>query len=286
MEIKDEYMDEAEILNITSIENDFEKSITMNPEFRDKITDTYNLTLLNLTRAYLSLFHMKYLKMFESLARHHSHTDELKELSDTMCELIDSYFKYVNDNIKITSADDLDEVKFTLTISSIIIEAALEDMSIDLAYEVFFNIDRAFERKKLLKGDFDEFKLTVEDFALMLLNDNKIRGKLFFQKLMFIVVKEICPKLEEELDFKYKSNSPYSKKLDEILEKLKRDSLISIEDNTYSITQRGVYILSILNVSDEILEKIRNLKINSEKLGYKGVLRYFNYTYDIKNLVQ
>ena len=286
MEIKDEYIDEAEILNITSIENDFEKSITMNPEFRDKITDTYNLTLLNLTRAYLSLFHMKYLKMFESLARHHSCTDELKEFSDTMCELIDPYFKYVNENIKITSADDLDEVKFTLTISSIIIEAALEDMSIDLAYEVFFNIDRAFERKKLLKGDFDEFTLTVEDFALMLLNDNKIRGKLFFQKLMFIVVKEIHPKLEEELDFKYESNSPYSKKLDEILEKLKRESLISINDNTYSITKRGAYKLSILNVSDEILEKIRNLKINSEKLGYKGVLRYFNYTYDIKNLVQ
>ena len=47
--------------------------------------------------------------------------------------------------------DDLNELKFTLEVSLIIIEAVLEDKDIELAYEVFFNIDRRIERKKLYK---------------------------------------------------------------------------------------------------------------------------------------
>ena len=129
-------------------------------------------------------------------------------------------------------------------------------------------------------------KLSPENFILLLLNANnreKINGKLCFQKEVFLIVKEICPKLDEYLNFKAYHYGPYSKNLVNLLNDLENNSLISIENHknscSYSITMEGVEKLSQVDVSEDILTKISNLKRNSQKWGYEGLLRYVYFNY-------
>ena len=139
-------------------------------------------------------------------------------------------------------------------------------------------------------------KISAENFVLLLLNSNnqqKIEGKLCFQKEMFLIVKEICPDLDLDLNFQPYHYGPYSKRLSALLYELKSDSLIEIDERkdtcTYSITSKGVKMLSGLEVSEDILEKISNLKNGSQKLGYKRLLRYvyFNYPeYTVKSRIK
>ena len=149
-------IDEDELTKISNlydcIEDNFKESVMINSKFKKKIENAYSLALLNIARADLSLFHLKYLEMFESLAGHYRYNEEMYELSDSLTRFIDSYFKKLNDNMDIKNMDDLNEVLFILKISSICIEAVLEDMDIELAYEVFFNIDRHVNKKNLMKS--------------------------------------------------------------------------------------------------------------------------------------
>ena len=94
-----ELIDESEITN-TSPDN-FKESLKINPKFKTQIPDVYSKALLNLGRTYLSLFHLKYLEMFEDLALHYGDNDELYELSDSLTGIIDSYFSELNDNLYI-----------------------------------------------------------------------------------------------------------------------------------------------------------------------------------------
>lgn len=128
--------------------------------------------------------------------------------------------------------------------------------------------------------------LSAENFVLLLLNSNdkkSIAGKLCFQKEMFLIVKEICPNLDIELKFQPYHYGPYSKNLADLLNNLSKNSLINIDESsdtcTYSITEKGVKKISEVNIPWEILEKIKNLKINSNKLGYKGLIRYVYFNY-------
>ena len=111
--------------------------------------------------------------------------------------------------------------------------------------------------------------LTAKDFILLLLdadNQKPIEGNLFIQKEMFLIVKEVFNDLEDELSFKAYNYGPYSQPLVNLLEELEENSLIEIDRKNKTF-------------SDEIKRKINNLKVGSNKLGYKGLLRYVYFTY-------
>ena len=129
-------------------------------------------------------------------------------------------------------------------------------------------------------------KLTAKDFILLLLNvDNQkpIEGNLFIQKEMFLIVKEVYSGIEKELQFVAYNYGPFSQQLVNLLEELEENSLIKInnskENNQYMITEKGKTYINNKIFSNEIIQKIHNLKIGSNKLGYKGLLRYVYFTY-------
>ena len=129
-------------------------------------------------------------------------------------------------------------------------------------------------------------KISAKDFVLLLLNSNgnqEINGKLYFQKEMFLVVKEIYPDLDVELKFEPYQYGSYSKKQLALLDNLESESLINIQNHnntcTYSITEKGIGEIEISQFNDEIIEKMQNLKINSNNLGYKGLLHYVYFNY-------
>lgn len=127
--------------------------------------------------------------------------------------------------------------------------------------------------------------LTAKDFILLLLsvdNQKPIDGNLFIQKEMFLIVKEVYSELEDELNFIAYNYGPYSKELVILLEDLEENSLIEIDNsdgNKYQITDKGMEYLKNKSFSNDIKQKIHNLKAGSNKLGYKGLLRYVYFTY-------
>ena len=130
----------------------------------------------------------------------------------------------------------------------------------------------------------DDF--SAKDFVLLLLSvDNKkpIEGNLFLQKEMFLIVKEVYEKLEEELNFVPYNYGPYSQNLVNLLNHLDYNNLIVIDNyegtNNYSITKKGEDELNKINFPKDIVKKVTNLKVGSNKLGYKGLLRYVYFTY-------
>lgn len=133
--------------------------------------------------------------------------------------------------------------------------------------------------------------LIAKDFILLLLNaDNQkpIKGNLFFQKEMFLIVEEVYPELREELNFIPHDYGPYSFNLVNMLKALKKDNFICFDDsegNEYFITKKGVDYFQKIDFPDDIAEKVDRLKRGSNKLGYKGLLRYvyFNYPKYTKN---
>ncbi len=130
----------------------------------------------------------------------------------------------------------------------------------------------------------DDF--SAKDFILLLLNvDNKksIEGNLFLQKEMFLIVKEVWKGLETELNFVPYNYGPYSQRLVNLLRELNFNNLIFIdkseETNKYSITKKGEEELNKINFPKDIVKKVTNLKVGSNKLGYKGLLRYVYFNY-------
>lgn len=155
MEFNAELINEQEINNISTvyhnIPSNFKNSITINPQFNNEIKEVYNRALLNLGRSILSLFNIKFLEMFEELAKHYEYDDKLFELSKSIIRIFNSYFKELNDNLYLKNEKDFDELKFILEISLITIEEVVEDKNIELAYEAFFQIERNIEKEKLYK---------------------------------------------------------------------------------------------------------------------------------------
>ena len=132
-------------------------------------------------------------------------------------------------------------------------------------------------------------KLSAKDFILLLLNvDNQkpIEGNLFIQKEMFLIVKEVYAGIEKELQFVAYNYGPFSQQLVNLLEELEENALIEKNqtegNNQYKITKKGMNYLKTKNFSKEVLQKIHNLKVGSNKLGYKGLLRYVYFTYPMK----
>lgn len=124
----------------------------------------------------------------------------------------------------------------------------------------------------------------AKDFILLLLNsDNQkpVSGKLFIQKEMFLIVEEIYKEIDDELCFEPYNYGPYSSKLVEILKDLNKDNLIKTNKSfdEFSITESGENYLKNINFSEDIIKKVNNLKIGSNKLGYKGLLRYVYFNY-------
>ena len=128
-------------------------------------------------------------------------------------------------------------------------------------------------------------ELSAKDFVLLLLNsDNQkpIKGNLFIQKEMFLIVEEVWPELKEELQFEAYDYGPYSHVLVNILRELRSELLVNFEDiegNVYSITKQGQMYLEGIEFPKGIEKKVNNLKVGSNKLGYKGLLRYVYFSY-------
>lgn len=148
----------------SNISTNFKSSINLNQKFKKNIEDAYARTLLNFGKSALSMFHLKYIIMFEELAEYYEDDEELIEFSNSMISVINNYFEDLDSNLNIKTKHDLENLNYILNISLFLLEEAINDKNIDLAYESFFQIERKINAKKLyekLNKDFS-IKFTIK----------------------------------------------------------------------------------------------------------------------------
>lgn len=136
-------------------------------------------------------------------------------------------------------------------------------------------------------------KLECKDWILIFLrlNDNEvIRGRLMFIKLLFIANKEV---LNNEIDgifqFYPDKHGPYSRAFPKCIENLKQEQLITEKtyktDFTmtyeYEITPKGINSINskLQLLNEELTNRLKSLKSAFISQGYTKVLRYVYLNY-------
>ncbi len=112
--------------------------------------------------------------------------------------------------------------------------------------------------------------------------DRPIYGRLMLVKEMFLIAKEIDPKLDKELDFFPYDLGPYSSILAQKLNEMVANGLI--EASSYE-GEEGQYVFSLTSkgraeaekalgaLPSEVLELLRKKRRGWDQLGYRGIVR-------------
>jgi predicted HTH domain antitoxin len=129
--------------------------------------------------------------------------------------------------------------------------------------------------------EIQEYLSDSQKLSILLLSSNlfePLRGKLWYQKELFLIAKNI-PQLEEEIDFEEDFLGPYSEIADSELEQLRTENII--EKRKLRLTAYGREIAKLLaaKASEKLLQLISDIKsflnnlTNDELLGFI----YFSY---------
>jgi predicted HTH domain antitoxin len=123
----------------------------------------------------------------------------------------------------------------------------------------------------------------TQKYTLLLLSANNfepIRGKLWFQKELFLLAKN-SDELAEQADFEADFMGPYSESADEELEQLEFAKVVEKEGNKLKLTGLGREIAEILekNTSDEEKEMIEDFKSELNDLTEDELLGFIYFTY-------
>ena len=129
-----------------------------------------------------------------------------------------------------------------------------------------------------------ERTMSAEDWVLALLSavNRPIYGRLMLVKEIFLIAKEMDPRLDKELDFFPYDLGPYSKVLAQKLNDMVARGLIEVsskegEEGEYqfSLTDKGrEEAQKALNgLSNDVRELLRKKRRGWDQLGYRGIVR-------------
>ena len=123
----------------------------------------------------------------------------------------------------------------------------------------------------------------TQKYTLLLLSANNyepVRGKLWFQKELFLLAKN-SDELAEQADFEADFMGPYSESADEELEQLEFAKVVEKDGNKLKLTGLGRDIAEILekNTSDEEKEMIEDFKSELNDLTEDELLGFIYFTF-------
>lgn len=127
----------------------------------------------------------------------------------------------------------------------------------------------------------DEFLSVTQKVAILLLSAKSfqpIRGKLWFQKELFLIAKNL-PRLEEETDFEEDLLGPYSEIVDEELEQLRIEGIV--DSKRLELTPLGREIAKRLQskVSNDFLQLVSDVKSLLNDLTEDELLGFIYFSY-------
>lgn len=126
-----------------------------------------------------------------------------------------------------------------------------------------------------------EYLSDIQKVSILLLGSNlceQVRGKLWYQKELFLIAKNI-PQLEEETDFEEDFLGPYSEIADSELEQLKIENIV--EPKKLKLTTFGKKISNVLSSksSKNLLQLISDIKSFANNLSNDELLGFIYFSY-------
>ncbi len=123
----------------------------------------------------------------------------------------------------------------------------------------------------------------TQKYTLLLLsanNDEPIKGKLWYQKELFLLSRN-SDELAEQTDFEADFMGPYSESADEELQQLEYAKVVEKEGNKLKLTELGKDIVKILekNFSEEEKEMVEDFKSELNDLTEDELLGFIYFTF-------
>lgn len=130
-------------------------------------------------------------------------------------------------------------------------------------------------------NEIQEYLSDIQKVSILLLSSNcfeRLRGKLWYQKELFLIAKNI-PQLEEETDFEEDFLGPYSEIADSELEQLKIENIV--ENKNLKLTSHGQEISKLLSskASPNLLQLISDIKSFANDLTNDELLGFIYFSY-------
>ena len=144
----------AEIRNLfENLKYSFKFSLEINPYLENEISKVYVRTLNNYARFIIGEFQLTLFKRSEQLIRLGDNEDSInliRRFTDYMGYFFDEVFL----KIRIESMEDLEQLKYILTLSLLLINDALEENNPGLAFESFYQLESRIKRHFSLNQKF------------------------------------------------------------------------------------------------------------------------------------
>lgn len=158
---------DSDILSNDDILSSFEYSLRINPNLEDEINSVYKRIFLNIGKTEVSIFNFKYLTMFESLAKKNEGNENtnLEKLSKSMIKYMGAYFRELDVYLNIENKKELDDLNYILKLSSFVLDDAIEEEDVELAFEPFFQLESRIKHSLLYKKIGHGKKYKVESFS-------------------------------------------------------------------------------------------------------------------------
>lgn len=127
----------------------------------------------------------------------------------------------------------------------------------------------------------DEYLSDTQKIAILLLSSNlfePIRGKLWYQKELFLVAENV-PRLKEETDFEEDLLGPYSETADDELEQLRIEGVV--DKRKLRLTPFGRQLAKLLEsrANKNLLQLISDIKSFLNKLTKDELLGFVYFSY-------
>ena len=135
------------------LDSSFKFSLRVNSKLKYEITNVYKRTLNNYAKFVLGGFQLTLFEKTEQIIRIEQN-DEITALilafTDYMKIFFDETYHYIN----FKSIDDIDELKYFLNLSLLLIDDALDEKNVELLFESFFQIESRIKREFPLVNSF------------------------------------------------------------------------------------------------------------------------------------
>lgn len=158
----------------------FKFSLNVNPDLKFEITNVYERTLNDYARFILGGFQLTLFEKAEQMIRI-DQDDEIEELILAFTQYMKIFFDETHQYINFNSIDDIEKLKYILTLCLFLVEDALDEMSVELLFDSFFQAESRIKREfKLFKKFYFDSDISFnddeEDIIIEELNDGEGYG--------------------------------------------------------------------------------------------------------------
>lgn len=131
----------------------FKLSLGVNPKLKFEINNVYERTLNNYARFILGGFQLTLFEKAEQMIRI-DQDDEIEELILAFTQYMKTFFDETHQYINFNSIDDIEELKYILTLCLFLVDDALDEMSVELLFDSFFQAESRIKREFKMFDDF------------------------------------------------------------------------------------------------------------------------------------